>query len=358
MRTKREGGRALNIHQPPVTGRRTPDGPRRVLPTPTECRSHQQPKTDPGRSGGTTYRARRPTAGGLGVKPHDRRPGNPLARTRQLTSQACRREQLRAHHSSQSTVVGFRTDFLVRAVSVPVQSVPQNGFFVTNAPASASPSPASSSAAATRPRQRAGAGAALAFLVGLGGTVGAAVTSHAAGPTPPAAEVQAVVAAPTAAVAAPPLDTDLHPVAITAAQQRFVPTPEQLSNARAIVDVGRSMGLPPRAWVIALATALQESSLRNLGHLGARNDHDSLGLFQQRPSAGWGTPEQVTDPVYAATAFYNRLSRVRDWPTMPLTVAAQKVQISAYPNHYAKHESEAGDIIRALYGVGPFAAVA
>ena len=131
-----------------------------------------------------------------------------------------------------------------------------------------------------------------------------------------------------------------------------------MRNARAIVEVGQAMGLPPRAWVIAVATALQESSLRNLGHLGARNDHDSLGLFQQRPSAGWGTPKQVADPVYAATAFYKRLRGVRQWPNLPLTVAAQKVQISAYPGHYAKHESEAGDIVRALYGVGPFATLA
>ena len=58
--------------------------------------------------------------------------------------------------------------------------------------------------------------------------------------------------------------------------------------------------MPPRGWVIAVATAMQESRLTNLRHLGTRNDHDSLGLFQQRPSSGWGTPAQVTDPVYAA----------------------------------------------------------
>jgi hypothetical protein len=251
-------------------------------------------------------------------------------------------------------VVGYWAKFLVNAASVLVRSGPQNGFFVTRCPAAAAPSRAST--AATRSRPRGGAGAALAILVGLGGTVAVSVTAHAYGSTPPAPEVKAVVAPSTAAVAAPPSDTELHPVAITAVQQRFVPTPAQMTNARAIVEVGRSMGLPPRAWVIAVATALQESSLRNLGHLGARNDHDSLGLFQQRPSAGWGTPEQVTDPVYAATAFYNRLRRVRHWPTLPLTVAAQKVQKSAYPNHYAKHEAEAADIVRALYGVGPFAA--
>jgi hypothetical protein len=73
-------------------------------------------------------------------------------------------------------------------------------------------------------------------------------------------------------------------------------------------------------------------------------------------SGTWDT--SAPDPVDAATAFYTRLSRVHGWPTLPLTVAAQKVQISAYPDHDAKHESEAGDIIRALDGVGPFAAIA
>jgi hypothetical protein len=146
-------------------------------------------------------------------------------------------------------------------------------------------------------------------------------------------------------------------VTITTDQVRFVPTPEQMGNARTIVDVGRTLGLPPRAWVIAVGTALQESGLHNLGHLGDRNDHDSLGLFQQRPSTGWGTPEQVTDPTYAATAFYSHLVRVRDWPSLPLTVAAQKVQISAYPDRYAKHELQAGDIVRAIFGVGPYAGV-
>ena len=197
----------------------------------------------------------------------------------------------------------------------------------------------------------------MAFLVGLSGTVIASVTGPAAGSTPTAmgAEVPAAVAAPAAS--AVPSDGELHPVTITADQVQFLPTPEQMGNARTIVEVGRSLGLPPRAWVIAVGTALQESSLHNLGDLGARNDHDSLGLFQQRPSAGWGTPEQITDPAYAAAAFYNKLCRVSDWPSLPLTVAAQKVQISAYPDHYAKHESEAADIILALYGVGPYAGI-
>jgi cell wall-associated NlpC family hydrolase len=87
--------------------------------------------------------------------------------------------------------------------------------------------------------------------------------------------------------------------------------------------------------VIAIATALQESTLRNLENAV---DHDSLGLFQQRPSQGWGTREQILDPVYASNSFYNRLVRVPNWQTRPLTEAAQAVQRSAYPNAYAKWE--------------------
>jgi len=171
---------------------------------------------------------------------------------------------------------------------------------------------------------------------------------------------QAVDSFAAAAAPAPvaPSEQDLHPVPVTATQQTFTPTHEQLANAKAIVDAGKAMGLPPRAWTIAVATSLQESNLHNLGHLGSRNDHDSLGLFQQRPSSGWGTPAQVTDPAYAATAFYNGLVRVPGWDSIPLTRAAQKVQVSAYPNHYAKHEAEAGDIIEALYGTGPYADLA
>jgi len=115
----------------------------------------------------------------------------------------------------------------------------------------------------------------------------------------------------------------------------------QRANAKTIVEVGLALGIPERGLIIAVATAMQESSLYNLGHLGERNDHDSLGLFQQRPSMGWGTPEQVTDPVYAATAFYLALQRVPDWQSLELTVAAQSVQRSAFPNAYAKWEADA-----------------
>ncbi|GIF11218.1 M23 family metallopeptidase [Actinoplanes teichomyceticus] len=123
---------------------------------------------------------------------------------------------------------------------------------------------------------------------------------------------------------------------------------QQVRNAAIIINVGAKMRMPPRAWVIAVATAMQESGLVNLGHLGARNDHDSLGLFQQRPSSGWGTPEQVRDPEYAATKFYQKLKKVRGWEKKSLTRAAQAVQISAYPDAYAKHEPAATQMVNML----------
>jgi hypothetical protein len=231
----------------------------------------------------------------------------------------------------------------------------------------------------TRSRlQAAGVAAAFAFVVGLSAptaglvdeatTSGSAATDASAAPdadATPGNGVEASVAQAADAFAyavapapAAPTEQELHPIGVTAEQTRFTPNEEQLRNAKAIVDAGKELNLPPRAWTIAVATSLQESNLRNLGHLGQRNDHDSLGLFQQRPSTGWGTPEQVQDPNYSAKAFYRGLVQVPGWDQLPLTVAAQKVQVSAYPNHYAKHEAQAGDIVEALYGAGPYADLA
>jgi hypothetical protein len=103
-------------------------------------------------------------------------------------------------------------------------------------------------------------------------------------------------------------------------------SPDQAANAATIAAVGTGKGLPERAVTIGLATAMQESALRNLDH----GDRDSLGLFQQRPSQGWGTPEQIMDPVYSAGIFYDRLAKVRGYSRLPLTVAAQKVQLSGF----------------------------
>jgi murein DD-endopeptidase MepM/ murein hydrolase activator NlpD len=124
----------------------------------------------------------------------------------------------------------------------------------------------------------------------------------------------------------------------------------EVRYAATIVQVGQKLGVPPRGWVIAVATAMQESHLTNLGDLGDRNDHDSLGLFQQRPSAGWGKPEQVRDPQYAATKFYQKLLTISGWQQMALTRAAQRVQISGYPDAYAKWEPEASKVVDAVSG--------
>ncbi|MDX3583215.1 heavy metal transporter [Streptomyces europaeiscabiei] len=123
-------------------------------------------------------------------------------------------------------------------------------------------------------------------------------------------------------------------------------TPEQAANAATISAVGTSRELPERAVTIALATALQESGLRNIAH----GDRDSLGLFQQRPSQGWGTEQQIQDPVYAAGEFYEHLAKVDDYEQLPLTVAAQRVQRSGYPEAYAKHEPDATLLAAALTG--------
>jgi murein DD-endopeptidase MepM/ murein hydrolase activator NlpD len=125
---------------------------------------------------------------------------------------------------------------------------------------------------------------------------------------------------------------------------------EQVRDAAIIIKVGQDMNVPPRGWVIGVATALQESRLFNLGDLGPRNDHDSLGLFQQRPSAGWGTAEQLNDPAYQTHKFFEKLLTVPNWQLLPLTVAAQRVQISAFPNAYAKHEPLASTIVDILTG--------
>jgi murein DD-endopeptidase MepM/ murein hydrolase activator NlpD len=112
---------------------------------------------------------------------------------------------------------------------------------------------------------------------------------------------------------------------------------EQVGHTATIIAVGADVGVPIRGWIIAVATALQESGLRNL----PGGDRDSIGLFQQRPSQGWGTPGQLADPTYASHRFYAKLLAVPGWQTMAVTEAAQEVQRSAYPEAYAKHEADA-----------------
>jgi hypothetical protein len=112
---------------------------------------------------------------------------------------------------------------------------------------------------------------------------------------------------------------------------------EQMQNASTIAAVGVKLGVPTFGIEVAEATALQESKLYNL----TGGDRDSLGLFQQRPSEGWGTASQIMDTTYSSTAFYDALVKVSNWQNLPLTVAAQDVQHSAYPDAYAAHQDEA-----------------
>ncbi len=124
---------------------------------------------------------------------------------------------------------------------------------------------------------------------------------------------------------------------------------EQASTATTVAAVGKRLGLPDHAVTVALATALQESGLRNLNH----GDRDSLGVFQQRSSQGWGTPTAILTPRLAAAAFYERLVHITAWQSLPVTSAAQAVQRSNAPSAYAHWEHEARVVARALTGEVP-----
>jgi len=126
-------------------------------------------------------------------------------------------------------------------------------------------------------------------------------------------------------------------------------SPEQAANAATIAAVAEQRALPARAVTIALATAYQESKLLNIGY----GDRDSLGLFQQRPSQGWGTRKQVQNPVYAAGRFYDELVKIPGYTEMAVTDAAQAVQRSAFPTAYADHEDDARVLASALSGWSP-----
>ncbi|MEU8657563.1 hypothetical protein [Actinoplanes philippinensis] len=120
----------------------------------------------------------------------------------------------------------------------------------------------------------------------------------------------------------------------------------QMANAATIAAVGVRRNMPEQAIVVALATAFQESKLENLDS----GDRDSVGLFQQRPSQGWGTVEQISDPRYAAGKFYAALKKVKGWEEMRVTDAAQRVQRSAYPEAYEKWADESKVLAAALTG--------
>jgi cell wall-associated NlpC family hydrolase len=120
----------------------------------------------------------------------------------------------------------------------------------------------------------------------------------------------------------------------------------QIGDAQIIYNVAEDLALPQRAAVVAIATAIQESRLRNLPYGTA----DSLGLFQQRPSQGWGTAAEIMDPVYAATAFYSRLVQIPGWQSLTLTVAAQDVQHSGTPGAYAQWQTLATALVNTFSG--------
>ncbi|GAA5184699.1 hypothetical protein GCM10023322_26750 [Rugosimonospora acidiphila] len=146
-------------------------------------------------------------------------------------------------------------------------------------------------------------------------------------------------------------------------QRRHAPVPglsqAQTDNAAIILWVAQRRVLPRRAMVVAIVTALQESSLYNranrrvpaslnLAHQGTGSDHDSVGLFQQRPSQGWGTVAQLMDPPTASGLFFDRLVRVPGWQSISVAAAAQAVQRSAYPSAYRRHEDLAERVVGAL----------
>jgi hypothetical protein len=171
-----------------------------------------------------------------------------------------------------------------------------------------------------------------------------------------AGAVLVVVAATVAGVvllARPAVNRLLSPASctVTAPSGTFTVTVSQARYAATIAAVGERDGMPDHAVSVALATALQESKLADLDY----GDRDSLGLFQQRPSQGWGTPSQVMDPVYSANAFYQALAKVPDWQDVSVTAAAQDVQRSNDPGAYEQWASEGRALGEAFTGEAPAA---
>ncbi|MEV0270193.1 hypothetical protein AB0H43_15545 [Hamadaea sp. NPDC050747] len=136
----------------------------------------------------------------------------------------------------------------------------------------------------------------------------------------------------------------------------------QMDNAAIIVKAGKELGISERGQIVAVATAMQESNLYNLAshvvpeslkyaHQGTGADYDSVGLFQQRYTTGWGTVKEIMNPSESAKKFYRALQRVPGWQNMPITVAAQTVQGSAFPDAYAKHQGNATAVVKAVNAV-------
>lgn len=194
------------------------------------------------------------------------------------------------------------------------------------------------------------AGAVVALKWRSAGTSTPADSAECIVPAVPGAPVTVVVHGPQASGAAA---AGTAAAGASAAPASYVTTAPavyldavQLQHASTINAVGLRRELPERARIIAIATAWQESKLRNL----PGGDRDSVGLFQQRPSQGWGKAEQLSDPVYAAGKFYDELLKVPGWQSMSLTMAAQEVQYSAFPDAYARWEPNATTLVRSLSG--------
>lgn len=228
-------------------------------------------------------------------------------------------------------------------------------------------SPALSSSAGPGPGAVPVDSAALAADTGRSAADGPASRSRARKPadgagtvTPPAAKAAPAPtpAAPTPAAPTPAVEP---PASASPSPSVHAPvgglTQAEMNNAVAIVDVARQLNLPRRAAVVGIATALQESHLRNLANPnlpqslqhpneGVGYDYDSVGLFQQRPS--WGAVDQLMDPRESARRFYAALSRIQGWEQLAVTVAAQSVQRSAFPDAYAKWEGLAQQIVDAI----------
>jgi hypothetical protein len=179
----------------------------------------------------------------------------------------------------------------------------------------------------------------------------AAAPSSAATAPAAASTKDAAAAAPKAAATAPAAPAQPAVVAGLSTTQ--------MEHAATIISVGKQMNLPKRAYVVAIATAMQESKLSNLAnwnsaasmaipHDGVGGDWDSVGLFQQRPSSGWGNINELMTPAVSARRFYQALAQVPGWSSLPITVAAQEVQGSAFPDAYADDEPLATQVVDAL----------
>jgi N-acetylmuramoyl-L-alanine amidase len=237
------------------------------------------------------------------------------------------------------------TGILALAVVGGSAAAADKGTHETTKPAAAAAAAPAAAAPAAAPAQAAPAQAAPAAA--------APAAPAAAAPAPAAPAPAAAAPAPAAPAPAAPAPAAPAPAAPAPAAPAAPATPqiaglddEQVKNAQTIVQVGKDMGVGARGEAIAVATAMQESKLYNLD---VAVDHDSLGLFQQRPSSGWGTPAQLNDPAYAARAFYNVLKQdTSDYGC--LTCAAQRVQVSAFPDAYAKWEGLATTVVNTLGG--------